>query len=144
MCEIFSSSSRFAIRKRRIRLNLSRTAKAMIYHKLRRKSSGHRTAVCAMIALAMLGILALNVLRVRAIDEIKCASALRLQSDPAAAAFKTCAGANPIPTSCCIKMAPFVQFGECLQVPKYRAMADSFLAPNVTVARALKDCLGSN
>ncbi|GLI65533.1 hypothetical protein VaNZ11_009090, partial [Volvox africanus] len=113
-------------------------------YKLRRKPSGHPAAVCAMIALAMIGVLVLSVLRVRAMDEMKCASALRVQSDPVAAAFKTCAGANPIPTSCCIKMAPFVQYGECLQVPKYRAMADSFLAPNVTVARALKDCLGSN
>ncbi|GLC32997.1 hypothetical protein PLESTB_000382200 [Pleodorina starrii] len=107
--------------------------------------SGRRpVATWAIAALALVAILALSALRVRAVDESKCEGAMKLQSDPATAAFKACAGANPIPMNCCIKLAPFVQYAECLQVPKYRQIADSFLAPEVNVSRALRDCLGSN
>ncbi|EFJ43879.1 hypothetical protein VOLCADRAFT_95986 [Volvox carteri f. nagariensis] len=112
---------------------------------MRRTTTGRPAAAWVVMALAMLGIIAFNVLRVRAIDASKCESALKLQNDPATAAFKRCAAnANPIPISCCAKMAPFIQYGECLQDPKFRKVADAFLAPSVTVDRALKDCLGSD
>ncbi|KXZ56218.1 hypothetical protein GPECTOR_1g19 [Gonium pectorale] len=64
-----------------------------------------------------------------------------LPTDPNVAAFKQCAGVSPIPANCCLKLVPFIQFADCLQLPKYKSMADSFLAPAVTVDRALKECL---
>lgn len=98
-------------------------------------------AVCGLLLLA-LGVLALFSGRHAAGAPAQCQDALRLTSDPGVAEFKACAGASPIPVACCSKLAPFIEYASCLQDPNYKALADSFLAPEVTVDRALKDCLG--
>ncbi|PNW80671.1 hypothetical protein CHLRE_07g325745v5 [Chlamydomonas reinhardtii] len=77
-----------------------------------------------------------------AADDTRCRGALKLQTDPAVQAFKKCADKTPIPIDCCLKMIPFAPYADCLQLPTYKSMADSFLAPTVTVDRALRECLG--
>ncbi|GFR47210.1 hypothetical protein Agub_g8890 [Astrephomene gubernaculifera] len=109
-------------------------------HRLR--LSRRAAAVCSAVLLVLVAVAALSAPKVAAVDDARCQNAMKLQTDPTITSFKQCAGANPIPPNCCIRMAPFIQYADCLQVPKYKQMADSFLAPNVTVDRALKDCLG--
>ncbi|KAG2450573.1 hypothetical protein HYH02_005074 [Chlamydomonas schloesseri] len=75
-------------------------------------------------------------------DDARCRGALKLQTDPSVQAFKQCANKTPIPMDCCLKMIPFAPYADCLQLPQYKSLADSFLAPTVTVDRALRECLG--
>ncbi|KXZ56230.1 hypothetical protein GPECTOR_1g20 [Gonium pectorale] len=76
------------------------------------------------------------------VDEADCVVAYRKRDCPYVAEFKHCAIQSPIPARCCLKLAPLVPYTACLQIPKYWALADGVLAPNVTVDRVLQDCVG--
>ncbi|PNH11088.1 hypothetical protein TSOC_002107 [Tetrabaena socialis] len=102
--------------------------------------------LCGIAVVALLVLLALDGHQVAAAPAesktTKCQAALQLQSNPAVARFRACAGVSPIPPSCCINLAPFIQYADCLSDPEVKRVADKALAPVVTVDRALKECLG--